>query len=75
MALADDRQRLLDKLTGPDGVIDRKLKGLVFPIWRARQHLAEYLLLQYARVRCPVSVIRDWTPYRIKEEVTKVPHS
>ena len=28
-ALADDRRRLLEELTGPDGVIDEKLRGLV----------------------------------------------
>ena len=35
-ALADDRWRLLEELTGPDGVIDGKLQGLVFPRHRAR---------------------------------------
>ena len=34
MALDDEQHRLLKELTGPDGVIDGKLRGLVFPIWR-----------------------------------------
>ena len=74
-ALDDDLRRLLKELTGPDGVIDGKLRGIVFPRWRARRHLAEHLLLRYARVRCLVSVGRDWTPDEMEAAVTKFPHS
>ena len=75
MALEDDQQRLLKKLTGLDGVIDGKLRSIVFPRWRARRHLAADLLLKYAQVGFPVSVGRDWTPYEMEAAVTKVPHS
>ena len=57
--LADEQQRLLEELTGPDGAIDGKLRGLVFPRWRARQQPAANLLLKYARVGCLVLVGRD----------------
>ena len=73
MALTDAQLRLLEELTGPDGVIDGKLRGLVFPIWRARRHPAANLLLQYARVGCPVSVGRDLNPDEIESSVTKGP--
>ena len=73
--MPDDQRRLLEELTGPDGFIDEKLRGIVFLKWRARQHLAENLLLQYARVRLLVSVGRDWTPDEMEAVVTKVPHS
>ena len=36
MALYDEQHRLLEELTGPDGVINGKLQGLVFPRWRGR---------------------------------------
>ena len=74
-ASADDQRRLLEELTGTDGVIDGKLQGIVFPRWRAKQHLAENLLLQYARVGWPVLVGRDWNPDEMETVVTKVPHS
>ena len=44
-ALDDDHRWLLDDLTGPDGVIDGNLRGLVFIRWRATRHLATNLLL------------------------------
>ena len=65
MELAYDQRQLLEELTRPDGVINGKIRSLVFPRWRARRHLAENLLLQYARVRCLVSVGRDWYPYEM----------
>ena len=74
-ALADDQRRLLEELTGTDGVIDGKLQGILFPIWRVRQHMAENLLLQYAQVGWPVLVGRDWNIYEMETAVTKVPHS
>ena len=61
-ALADNLRRFIEELTGPDRVIDGKLRGLVFPIWRVRRHPAANLLLQYAQVRSLVLVGRDWTP-------------
>ena len=73
--MADDRRQLLKELTGTDGVIDGKLRGIVFPRWRAKQHPVANLLLQYARVGCPVSVGRDWNPEEMEAAVTKVPHS
>ena len=74
-ALADDRRRLLEELTGPDGVINGKLRGLIFTIWRARQHPVANLLLQYARVGCLVLVGRNWNPDEMEASVTKGPHS
>ena len=74
-ALDDEQRRLFEELIGPDGVINGKLQGLIFPIWRVRRHLAEILLLQYAQVGCPVSVGRDWNPDEVKSVVTKCPHS
>ena len=73
--MTDDRQRLLGQLAAPDVVIDGKLQGLVFLRWRVRQHLAANLLLQYAWVRCQVSVWRNWNPDEMEESVTKGPHS
>ena len=61
-ALADYRRRLLEDLTGPYGVIDGKLRGLVFPRWRSRQHPVANLLLKYARVECSFLVGHNWTP-------------
>ena len=75
VALADDRRRLLEELTGIDGVIDGKLRGLVFPRWRVRRHPAAKLLLQYSWVGCPVSVGRGWTPDEMYVAVTKDSHS
>ena len=49
-ALADDQRRLPEELTGPDGVIDGKLQGILSPRWRARRQPAANLLLQYAQV-------------------------
>ena len=74
-ALAYERRRLLEELIRPDGVIDGKLLGLVFPRLRARRHPAANLLLQYARVGCLVSVGHDWTPDEMESVVTKCPHS
>ena len=73
--MADDQRRLLKELTGPDGVINGKLRGLVFPRWRARRHPTANLLLQYAQVRCPVSVGPDWNPDEMEAAVSKGPHS
>ena len=75
MALADDRRRLLEELTGPDGVIDGKLQDLVFTRWRSRRHPAANLLLQYARVGYPVLVWRDWTLDKMEAAVTKGTYS
>ena len=75
MVLADDRRKSLEELTGPEEVMVGKLQGLAFPRWRARRHPAENLLLQYARVGCPVLVGRDWTPDEMEAAVTKGPHS
>ena len=61
-SLADDQRRLLEELNGQNGVIDGKLRGLVFPRWRARRHVAANLLLQYAHVQCQVSVGHNRTP-------------
>ena len=72
--LDNDRRRLIHELTGPDGFIDEKLRGIVFLKCRARQHLAENLLLQYARVGCTVLVGRDWTPDEMEAAVTKGIH-
>ena len=72
--MSDYRQRLLEELTVADGFIDGELRGLVFPRWRVRQHPVENLLLQYARVRCPVSVGRDWNPDEMEAKVTKGTH-
>ena len=74
-AFSDDQRRLIDDLTGPDGAIDGKLRGLVFPILRARRHLAANILLKYAQVGCPVSVGHGWTPYEMEAAVTKGFHS
>ena len=73
--LAYDRQDLLEELTGPDGAIDGKLRGLVFPRWRARRHPVANLLLQYARSGCPVSVGRNWNPYEMEAALTNGPYS
>ena len=73
--MADDRQLLLEELTIPDGFIDGKLRGVVFPIWRARRHPAANLLVQYARFGCLFSVGLKWTPDEIEAAVTKGPHS
>ena len=73
MVLADDRRRLLEELTVPAGVIDGKVRGIVFPRCRARKQQEENLLLQCARFVCPVLVGRDWNPDKIKAEVTKGP--
>ena len=73
--LTDDRRGLLEELTGTYGVIDGKLQGLEIPIWRARRHRAEILLLQYAQVGYLVLVGRYWTPDEMEAAVTKVPHS
>ena len=74
-ALVDDQRRLLEELTGPDGIIDGKLRGLVFQRWRARKHPVANLLLQYEQVDCPVSVRRDWYPDEMEASVTNGPHS
>ena len=71
----DDQRRLIKELTGTDGVINGKLRGIVFPRWRARQDPDQNLLLQYARVGCSVLVGRDWTPDEMEAAVTKGPHS
>ena len=73
--MVDNQRRLIEESTGPDGVIDGNLKGLVFTRQRVRRNLADNLLLQYARLGCPVSVGRDWTPDEMEAEVTKSPHS
>ena len=74
-ALADDQQRLLEELTRTDGIIDGKLRGLIFPRWRARRHPAANLLLKYARVGCPVLIGRELTPDEMEAEIMKGPHS
>ena len=74
-ALSDDQRRLLKELTGTDGFINVKLRGLVFPRWRSRRHPAANLLLQYTRVGCPGLVGRDWTPDETEAAVTKGPNS
>ena len=74
-ALSDDQRQLLEDLTGPDGFIDGKLRGIVFPRWIARRHPAEILLLKYERVVCPVLVGRDWTPDEMEVSVSKGPYS
>ena len=74
-ALSDDQRQLLEDSTGPDGVIHGKLQGLIFTRWRVRQHPAEILLLQYARVGCLVLVGQNYTPEETESAVTKGPHS
>jgi len=37
------------------------IRDLACPRWQARQHPAAPLLGKYARIRCPVSMGRDWT--------------
>ena len=73
--MADYRRRLHEQLTGTYGLIDGKLQGLVYPIWRVRPHPAVNLLLQYAFVRCQVLVGRAWTPDEMQAAVTKDPNS
>ena len=73
--MAGDRWRLIEELTGTDGVIDGKLRGLLFTRCRVRRHLVANILLQYAQVGSPVSVGHDWTPDEMEAEVTKGPQT
>ena len=55
--------------------IGEHFRGLVFPRGRARRHPAGNLLLQYAKVGCPVSVGKNWTVKEMQAAVDKGPHT
>lgn len=60
---------------GPAATQPVQLRGLVVPRWRARQHPAAPLLLEYARRGCPVDVGRDWTLEELEAAVERGPHA
>ena len=60
---------------GQAATVPVKIRGLVFPRWRAVTHPAAPLLRTYARKGCPVDVGRDWTLEELEAAVARGPHS
>ena len=72
--VAAARARLAEEIMGEAATRPMKIRGLVTPRWRAMQHPAAPLLLEYARVGCPVDVGRDWTLEELEAAVARGPH-
>ena len=60
---------------GEDATKKLKVRGLVFPRWRAARHPAAPMLREYATRGCPVQTGADWTAEQLQAAVDKGPHS
>ena len=72
--LSADRRRLAEEIMGEAATRPQRIRGLVFPRWRAEAHPAAPLLRQYASRGCPVDVGRDWTLEELEAAVARGPH-
>ena len=72
--VAAARRRLAEEIIGPAATQPMRIRGLVVPRWRAREHPAAAMLLRYAQQGCPVDVGRDWTPEEMEAAIKRGPH-
>ena len=73
--VAAARLKLAEEIMGEDATRKLKVRGLVFPRWRAARHPAAPMLKEYATRGCPVQTGADWTAEQLQAAVEKGPHS